>query len=174
MIGARDQLLQADLRRATTLSARHRMLFLLLTLLHRTRAGGEVDGDGFELPLNQARSGDLLGLTNVSVSKAMVELERDGTIERRRRHVTLLDAARSASQVGFVDRFAELDTSWFPGGAPDPDRRLVVRVGEGRCLRRTAFADPATATRFTGSSREPCQSSSRGDRPRQPRSRLPR
>ena len=126
VIGARDQLLQADLRRATTLSARHRVLFLLLTLLHRMRASGEVDGDGFELPLNQARSGDLLGLTNVSVSRAMVELERDGTIERRHRHVTLLDAVRSASQVGFVDRFAELDTSWFPDGATDPDSRLVA------------------------------------------------
>ena len=115
-MSARDQVLYIDLLRATArMSARERVLFLLLTLLHRLRMTRGDEGDGFDMPLNQTHVGDLLGLTNVSVSKAMVELEQGGAIARRRQHVTLLDVARSAAEVEFVDRFGELDTSWFPG-----------------------------------------------------------
>ena len=113
-LSARDQLVQADLRCATTqLSSRHQVLFLLLMLLHRERANGGSQGNDFEMPLSQRHMGDLIGLGNVSVSKALVELEQAGMIVRERGRVTVLDVQHSASQVGFVDRFAELDTSWF-------------------------------------------------------------
>ena len=115
-MSARDQVLYIDMLRATSrMSARDRVTFLLLTLLHRLRVTNGKDMDGFDCPLNQTQIGDQLGLTNVSVSKAMVELEQAGVIERQRQRVTLLDVARSSAQVEFVDRFAELDTSWFPG-----------------------------------------------------------
>ena len=114
-MSARDQVLCIDMLRATArMSARERVIFLLLTLLHRLRMTRGDEGDGFDCPLNQTHIGDLLGLTNVSVSKAMVELEQAGTIARRRQHVTLLDIPRSAAAVEFVDRFGEFDTSWFP------------------------------------------------------------
>ena len=116
-ISARDQVLQIDMLRATSrMSARDRVTFLLLTLLHRLRVTVGSDIDAFDCPLNQTQMGDQLGLTNVSVSKAMVELEQGGAIARRRQHVTLLDPGRSAAEVEFVDRYSELDTSWFPKG----------------------------------------------------------
>ena len=120
-ISARDQVLYIDMLRATArMSARERVTFLLLTLLHRLRmTNGGAGMDGFDCPLNQTHMGDLLGLTNVSVSKAMVELEQSGTIVRTRQHVRLPDVARSSAQVEFVDRFTELDTSWFPAASRD-------------------------------------------------------
>lgn len=114
-LSARDQVMHVDMLRATSrMSARDRVTFLLLTLLHRLRVTCGGDIDGFDCPLNQTQIGDQLGLTNVSVSKAMVELEQGGAIARRRQHVTLLDVERSVAQVEFVDRVTALDTSWFP------------------------------------------------------------
>ena len=115
-LSARDQVLYIDLLRACArMSARERVMFLLLTLLHRLRVTlGDGALDGFEMPLNQTHVGDLLGLTNVSVSKAMVELEQSGAIVRRRQHIVLNDVAGSAARVEFEDRFTDLDTTWFP------------------------------------------------------------
>lgn len=121
-LSARDQVLYIDLLRATArMSARERVTFLLLTLLHRLRVtSGDRELRSFELPLNQTHVGDLLGLTNVSVSKAMVELEQAGVIVRKRQLVELRDVESAAARVEFEDRFGELDTSWFPGPAPAP------------------------------------------------------
>ena len=114
-MSARDQVIYIDMLRATSrMSARDRVTFLLLMLLHRLRVTNGHVLDGFDCPLNQTQIGDQLGLTNVSVSKAMVELEQSGVIERCRQHVTLTDVERASAQVEFVDRFTELDTSWFP------------------------------------------------------------
>ncbi len=115
-LSARDQVLYIDMLRATArLSARERVMFLLLTLLHRLRMTlGDDALDGFEMPLNQTHIGDLLGLTNVSVSKAMVELEQAGAIVRRRQRIALNDVDACAARIEFEDRFTELDTTWFP------------------------------------------------------------
>ena len=114
-MSARDQVLHVDMLRATArMSARDRVLFLLLTMLHRLRVTNSREMDSFDCPLNQTQMGDQLGLTNVSVSKAMVELEQGGAIVRRRQNVTVTDVERSSAQVEFVDRFTELDTRWFP------------------------------------------------------------
>jgi len=114
-LSARDQVLYVDrLRAASRMSAKARVLSLVLCLLDRLRVTGEGRDDALELPLNQTEIGDLLGLTNVSVSKAMVELEQGGMIERHRTRLSLLDMARAAASVEHVDRYSELDTSWFP------------------------------------------------------------
>ena len=83
-------------------------------LLYRLRVTDRSMRDTFDLRLTQAQIGDLLGLTNVSVSKALVELEGEGSIERARQSVTLVDVPALAERVEFVDRFSDLDSCWFP------------------------------------------------------------
>ena len=114
-LSARDQVLLADLLRITgRLSARERVSYLLLTYLHRARAGDASIDDTFLLGLDQSQTGDMIGLTNVSVSKAFVALENEGLITRHRQLVTLTDIARLGRGIGFVDRFTAPDLSWFP------------------------------------------------------------
>lgn len=118
-LSARDQVLLVDLLRATArMSAKERVVFLLLTYLHRLRVTNRSMENSFALQLNQSEVGDLLGLTNVSVSKALVELEGKGHIARRRQEITLVNVPELIERVEFVDRFTSLDTAWFP---PDPD-----------------------------------------------------
>ena len=114
-LSARDQVLMADLLRITgRLSARERVSYLLLTYLHRARAGDASLDDTFLLGIDQSQTGDMIGLTNVSVSKAFVALEGEGLITRHRQLVTLTDIARLSQGIGFVDRFTVPDVSWFP------------------------------------------------------------
>lgn len=114
-LSARDQVLYVDrLRSMSRMSAKARVLGLLLCLLDRLQVTSPAERSDFELPLNQTEIGDLLGLTNVSVSKAMVELTQEGSIERDRSHVRLPDRERAARDVDHTDRYSELDTRWFP------------------------------------------------------------
>ena len=117
-LSARDQVLLVDLLRATArMSAKDRIVFALLNWLCRLALTNPGMSDTFALGLNQTEIGDMLGLTNVSVSKALVELEIEGLIVRRgRREVTLVDVPALRERVDFVDRYTTLDTSWFPEG----------------------------------------------------------
>ena len=65
------------------------------------------------LPMTQSDIGDMLGLTNVTVSKSMTELERRGLIAKTKDKVKLLEVDRSIDQTGFRDRFSELELSWL-------------------------------------------------------------
>lgn len=114
-LSSRKQIILIDqLRAVGRMVARDRVLFLLLMLLHRLRVTNPEMTDGFTLPLRQAEIGDMLGLTNVSVSKAFVELEAEGWISRERQRVTLHEIGRMIARTDFVDRYTRLDVSWFP------------------------------------------------------------
>ena len=114
-ISARDQSMLVDLLRAVArMSAKDRVIFALLNWLHRLALTNHGMSDTFTLRLNQTQVGDMLGLTNVSVSKAMVELEEEGRLVRRRQEVTLVDVPALCRRVEFVDRYSTLDLSWFP------------------------------------------------------------
>ena len=124
-LSARDQVLLYDQLRATArMNARDRVVYLLLSFLYRLRVTNRSMRDAFELKLTQTQIGDLLGLTNVSVSKAFVELENRGDILRNRQEVTLLDVPALIERIEFVDRFSTLDSSWFP---PNPDAEVYGR-----------------------------------------------
>ena len=124
-LSARDQVLLYDqLRAAARMNARDRVLYLLLSFLYRLRVTNRAMRDTFELKLTQTQIGDLLGLTNVSVSKAFVELEGRGDILRDRQEVTLLGIPELIERIEFVDRFSTLDTSWFP---PNADAKVYGR-----------------------------------------------
>ena len=94
-------------------SARTRVATLICEMIARLRM---ADGDKreFHIPLTQEEIGDSTGLTAVHVNRMMRELVDDGLIARNGNNVTLLDEGRLIAEVNFVDRFAQIDTSWLP------------------------------------------------------------
>ena len=94
--------------------ARDRICHFLLSIQSRLRLTTEVDEDGFSMPLNQTVLGDALGLTNVSVSRALTALEGEGVLSRRPNRVQIHEHEALCQAVEFEDRFARLDSSWFP------------------------------------------------------------
>ena len=94
-----------------------RLSTLFLDMLARLRvtAGGVVDS--FELPLTQTDLGDAVGLTKVHVSRTLSRMEQDGLIERRGRRLRIVQEETMIRETGFVDRYAEIETSWLPATA---------------------------------------------------------
>ncbi len=97
------------------MEARERIVYLLLEIQARLRlADCCSERDRFELPLTQAVIGDMLGLTNVYVSRMFSELEDDGLIGRDSSTVILKEPDQMTAMVDFKDRYAALDAGWFP------------------------------------------------------------
>ena len=109
-----DQVVLMDAARANArLSARDRLAHLLLQIEARTRlSNAGAPGDPFEFPLNQSQIGDATGLTNVSVSKAMVELTNEGAVSRRGTEYRLLERDRLVERSEFVDRYVITMGNW--------------------------------------------------------------
>ncbi|WP_309091269.1 helix-turn-helix domain-containing protein [Phenylobacterium sp.] len=72
------------------LTARERLLHLLLELYYRLEAVGLVRGDTFRIPLTQALFADALGLSLVHINRTLTQLRREGHILLRGGSVTLL------------------------------------------------------------------------------------
>ena len=53
------------------------------------------------LPFNQSELGDLIGLTNVSVSKYMTQLSTEGFIERKGQRIVLRRRAELQRMIGY-------------------------------------------------------------------------
>ncbi|MBB4660128.1 Crp/Fnr family transcriptional regulator [Parvularcula dongshanensis] len=91
----------------------------------------QADPDGlpragrFHLPLDQSVIGDAVGLTNISVSRMMSELEKQGLIDRSGRSVHVPDVPALASFSEFTERRRAVPLSWMLAGMPeaDPNRR---------------------------------------------------
>ena len=114
-LSARDQAIHMDLIRAIgCLSAVERVGFMLLTWLMRLRITGDVNKTTINCPMTQTEMGDLIGLTNVSVSKAMSTLESEGFLKRDANSLTLVAIDDLIAVTQFEDRYGELDTTWFP------------------------------------------------------------
>ena len=94
-------------------SAYERVCYLLLEISERLRLTVADVDQGFRLPLTQGDIADLLGLTNVYVSKTIARMESDGLMRREGNRITLLDPIRMRDICEF--RYtAMIDTSWFP------------------------------------------------------------
>ncbi len=113
-ISAREaQQLLDRIRAVGRFSAYERISYLLLEISERLSLTVPDVAEGFRLPLTQSDIADLLGLTNVYVSKTMSRIERDGLVRRQGNRITLLDPARMREITEFRPR-VPLDTSWFP------------------------------------------------------------
>lgn len=93
-------------------SARDRLCHLLLEIRSRLELTNHTEGSRFYLPLSQSVIGDAVGLTNVSVSRCLTELEGEGLIRRDGRYFEF-DRDEVAARIDFEDRFAQMNTSWF-------------------------------------------------------------
>lgn len=95
-------------------SARARVASLICELVARLRISGGKDMTQFHIPLTQEEIGDSTGLTAVHVNRMMRGLVDDGLIARNGNILTILDEKRLVDEVSFVDRYAQIDTSWLP------------------------------------------------------------
>lgn len=96
-------------------SAYERVCHLLLEIGDRLSVIDEEAATVFRLPLTQTDVADLLGLTNVYVSKTLSRIEKDGLIRRQGGRIRLLDRARMREIAEYRGQ-GELDVSWFPSG----------------------------------------------------------
>lgn len=94
-------------------SAYERLCYLLLEVGYRLDAVDNGETGGFRLPLTQTDMADLLGLTNVYVSKTLAKIESDGLIRREGNRMRILDVDAMEARCEF-NSTKEIDTSWFP------------------------------------------------------------
>lgn len=91
-----------------SLEAPRRVLHILLEFWCRLMVVGQASDKSFELPLTQSTIGHLLGLTNVSVSKAISTLRQAGLIDYKNRTVTLNDVEECIDYSTFDPAFLEM------------------------------------------------------------------
>jgi len=95
-------------------SARARVAALLLDTIDRLRLMNRDIGNSFHLPLTQEEIGDATGLTAVHVNRMMRVLVEEGLITRSNSTIIINDEERLARIANYINRYAELDTSWLP------------------------------------------------------------
>ena len=98
------------------MNARERIAYLLLDLHARLGIPADVPSDTIRMPLTQFHIADHLGMTNVYASRMIIQMEKDGAFVRRGNAIELLRRAEMAEEVDFHNRYAQLDTSWYPSG----------------------------------------------------------
>ncbi len=94
-----QSILMRTLMAVGRMGARERIVWLLL-MLH-DRLNSVFQHDEMELPLNQSELGDLIGLTNVSVSKNLCQLSTEGFIERKGSTILLRRYADLQRMIGY-------------------------------------------------------------------------
>ncbi|NNJ74289.1 MAG: Crp/Fnr family transcriptional regulator [Anderseniella sp.] len=107
-------LLLDSLRMMGRMDARERLSYFFLDLLSKLRITNKSMRSTIRLPLNQTEIGDYIGLTNVYVSRSLLAMEDEGMIRRGENVLTVLQESEMARLCDFQNRYAEIDTSWFP------------------------------------------------------------
>ena len=114
-VAVRDQVILIDTLRAMgRMSARERVAHFVLDLLARLRVLKGPALRTIPMPLSQTEIGDVIGLTNVYVSKTLGRLEEAGCIRRNNGTLEVLEEQKLVAMADFKDRYATLDTSWMP------------------------------------------------------------
>lgn len=102
------------LRAISRMNAPARLAFFILDLVNRLRIVNPRTGDRFYCPVNQTMTGDVIGLTNVSVSRSWKVLEANGWVERDDNAVIIHDEKALREACDYADRYKEMDVDWFP------------------------------------------------------------
>ncbi|MFX0546234.1 Crp/Fnr family transcriptional regulator [Roseovarius sp. S1116L3] len=114
-IALRDQVVLLDVLRAMgRMSAQERISYMLLDMISRLRITNHGLTDTLRMPMTQSHIADYLGLTNVYISKTLLQMEENGFIRRDHDRVQILREDDMIRLTDFHDRYAEMDTSWFP------------------------------------------------------------
>lgn len=83
---------------------------LICELYRRNEVMGLGGGNKFELYLTQFDLADILGITQVHVSRCLAQLRRDKLIDWRKHVVEILDFPRLAVRSHFTPRYLRLDS----------------------------------------------------------------
>ncbi|WP_298914402.1 Crp/Fnr family transcriptional regulator [uncultured Algimonas sp.] len=114
-IALREQTVLIDrLRIFSRMSARARVGYLFLELNARVRLGAASTEGSYHMPLNQQEIGDMVGLTNVSVSRAVTAMEEAGLLRVENKTVNLIDISALTRLCDFRNRYATMQTDWLP------------------------------------------------------------
>ena len=105
------------LRASTSMNPRDRVALFLLQTRARQSITGRLKMEWFLMPLSQQLIGNVVGLSIVSVNRALRVLEDQGHLAREGRMMSLKNHERLAAEVDFTDRDYEIDCSWFPDRA---------------------------------------------------------
>jgi len=89
------------LRSCTHLKAEERVAHFLLEICARCNFNGIIDSSEFYFPVTQEIMGELLGITNVHVSRCMTALEQKKLIRKSRTTIRLLEPSLLAEITGF-------------------------------------------------------------------------
>ena len=87
--------------RLTRQSAYERLGHFLLDLRYRLALIGASDDGSFDLPLTQQSMGEALALSVVHVNRVLMQLRRDGMVERTRKRIQLPDPDQLARRVDY-------------------------------------------------------------------------
>lgn len=110
-----DQAVFLDrLRALGRMDAVTRVGHFLFTVISRLRLTDHDTENGHYFPLTQSDVADATGLTNVSVSKAASVLREKGFAHWSNRRLTILDETRLVEFASFINRYENIDISWFP------------------------------------------------------------
>jgi CRP-like cAMP-binding protein len=124
----REERFYDQLTRIGRLSAKERILHLLLELHRRLERVGLVDGDTFKLPVTQEIFADTLGLSVVHINRTLKQLRKEGALAIHLGRVTLLDRKRLSARACYVDVDEELS---FAKAAPQRPGSGGMRLASG-------------------------------------------
>lgn len=105
----REERLYDNLMRMGRLTAKERMIHLLLELRERLDRIGLVEGDAFKIPLTQEIFADALGLSVVHINRTLKLLRREGSVCIRAGYVTMQDPEKLASLSCYVSQYDHLE-----------------------------------------------------------------
>jgi CRP-like cAMP-binding protein len=98
----KEQRIYEHILRIGRLSAKERVVHLLLELFERLEGVGLVRGDTFKIPLTQEVFADALGLSIVHINRTLKELRREGAVLIQAGLVTLRNRERLAAASCFI------------------------------------------------------------------------
>lgn len=97
----KEERLYDHMVRMGRLTARERVVHLLLELCERLECVGLVRGDTFKIPITQELFADALGLSVVHINRTLKELRREGLVTIRSGSVSLRNRAQLAERCSY-------------------------------------------------------------------------
>jgi CRP-like cAMP-binding protein len=124
----REERLYDHLVRMGRLTAKERVIHLLLELRERLERVGLLEGDTFKIPLTQEIFADSLGLSVVHINRTLKGLRREGSICIKSGEVTVRDPAALAKVSCYVSPYAQSDPArrLTPMGQPGHGSRTFL------------------------------------------------
>lgn len=101
-------------------SAKGRIAFLLVDILHRLRAAGEAPAARFRMYLTREQMAHVTGMTSVHASRMWSALVAEGMIACDGVYVTILDEERLLSLSGYRAHERDFDFEWLRNVGEEP------------------------------------------------------